>query len=84
VLVLGGLIVMPGEVFTVRYVEAGFRRSGDPDVRGMDVAAFVDAARDAYPGWMRLLIVVRFGLATLGSLLVVVLLATPAANAYFR
>lgn len=71
-LFVAGLIIMPGEVFTTRYVEAAFRKAG---VRDINVGAFVDAASAAYPPWFRSVIVTRFVLATLGSVLVVVLLA---------
>jgi len=76
----GGLIIMPGEVFTTRYVEAAFRKAGVADI---DVKAFVNTASAAYPPWFRSVIITRFALATLGSILVVVLLTTPTANAYF-
>lgn len=81
VLFIAGLIIMPGEVFTTRYVEAAFRKAG---IRDIDVRAFVDAASAAYPSWTRPVIVTRFVLATLGSLLVVLLLALPSANTHFH
>lgn len=80
-LFIAGLIIMPGEVFTTRYVEASFRKAG---VRDVNVRAFVDAANAAYPPWLRSVIVTRFALATLGSILVVILLALPSANAHFH
>jgi hypothetical protein len=83
ILVLGA-VIMPGEVFTVRYVESAFEKSGDPALRGIDVKAFVDAARGAYPGWFGFVVAARLALATVGSLLVIVLLAVPQASAYFR
>ncbi|MCO1577185.1 hypothetical protein M8C13_15615 [Crossiella sp. SN42] len=73
ILVLG-LIVMPGEIWTTRYVEAGFRKSGDPAVRGLDVGSMVEAARRAYPAWLHLAIIARFALATAGSTVIIVLL----------
>ncbi|WHT22684.1 hypothetical protein N8J89_16940 [Crossiella sp. CA-258035] len=74
VILVLGLIVMPGEIWTTRYVEAGFRKSGDPAVRGLDVGSMVEAARRAYPAWLPLAVVARFALATAGSVLVMVLL----------
>jgi hypothetical protein len=53
-------------------------------LRGIDVKAFVDAARGAYPGWFGFVVAARLALATVGSLLVIVLLAVPQASAYFR
>ena len=81
ILFIAGVTIMPGEVFTTRYIEASFRKTG---VRDINVRAFVDAASAAYPPWLRPVIVSRFTLATLGSLLVVILLALPSANAYFH
>jgi hypothetical protein len=48
------------------------------------VKAFVDAAAGAYPAWFPYVVNARFVLTTLGSLLVISLLAVPSANAYFR
>src|SRR5436853_3008282 len=39
-LFVAGLVIMPGEVFTARYVNAAFRKAG---VRDIEVHAFVDA-----------------------------------------
>ncbi|WHT20240.1 hypothetical protein N8J89_03970 [Crossiella sp. CA-258035] len=73
ILVLG-LIVMPGEIWTTRFVGAAFRKSGDPAVRDLDVGSMVEAARRAYPAWLPLAVITRFALATAGSVLVMVLL----------
>lgn len=83
ILLLLGVVIMPGEVFTTRYIQAAFRESGDAALSGIDVAAFVDAAARAYPGWLRPVMIARLVTATAGSLLVVVLLALPSAAAYF-
>lgn len=72
-----GCVIMPGEVFTTRYLEAAARKSDDPELRGLDVQAVVDAAVGAFPTWFRPVITARFVLATLGSLAVVILLALP-------
>ncbi|NJP96241.1 hypothetical protein HCN51_43565 [Nonomuraea sp. FMUSA5-5] len=78
-----GCVIMPGEVFTTRYLKAAARKSDDPSLRGLDVGAFVDAAAKAYPSWFRGVIAARLALTTAGSLLVIGLLATPAAGGYF-
>jgi hypothetical protein len=83
VLVAGGL-VMSRQVFAVRYLEAAFSRSGDATLQRLNVRAFVDAALGAFPPWFRSLVATRLVLATVGSLLVIALLATPTASAYFR
>ncbi|MEW9555417.1 hypothetical protein [Nonomuraea sp. NPDC050783] len=80
VLVLG-CVIMPGEVFTTRYIRAAVRKSDDPSLRGLDAGAFVDAAAKAYPSWFRGVIAARLVLATAGSLLVIGLLAMPALSA---
>lgn len=74
ILFVAGVFIMPGEVFTARYVGAAFRKAG---VRDLDVAAFVDAAGSAYPSWTRPVIITRLVLTTVGSIVVVVLLALP-------
>ncbi|MEU8403597.1 hypothetical protein AB0C28_51205 [Nonomuraea sp. NPDC048892] len=78
-----GCVIMPGEVFTTRYIKAAFHKSDDPGLRGLDVEAFVDAAAGAYPSWFRGVIAARLVLATVGSLLVIVALALPAVSGYF-
>ncbi|MEV0829915.1 hypothetical protein [Nonomuraea rubra] len=82
VLVLG-CVIMPGEVFTTRYIKAAVRKSDDPDLRRLDVGAFVEAAVKVYPSWFRGVIAARLVLATAGSLLVIIMLAMPAAGEYF-
>ncbi|MCK2242654.1 MULTISPECIES: hypothetical protein [unclassified Crossiella] len=69
-----GLVIMPGEVFTTRYVEAAFRKSADPATHDLNVAAFVTAARKTYPTWFPTVVVTRFATATAGSILALVLL----------
>ncbi|MGI5146307.1 hypothetical protein ACQEVC_07940 [Plantactinospora sp. CA-294935] len=70
-------------MFSVRYVAPAFEKSGDA-VRGIDVEAFIEAARRAFPRLLRPLVITRFALVTVGSALVIVLLAVPSANAWFR
>jgi hypothetical protein len=67
-----------------RFLESAFKKSGDATLAGINVKAFVDAATDAFPAWFLYAVRVRFALVTLGSLLVIILLAGPSANAYFR
>lgn len=75
-----GCLIMPGEVFTTRFLEASARKSGDLELRGLNVKALVDAAVVAYPPWFRTVVATRLVLATLGSLAVIILLAMPSAN----
>ncbi|MEV4219139.1 hypothetical protein [Nonomuraea sp. NPDC049725] len=75
--------VTASQVFAVRYTEAAFARSADPAVREIDARAVIAAASGGFPSWLRPLVLVRFGLATLGSVLVIILLSTSSADAYF-
>jgi hypothetical protein len=74
-LFVAGSFITAGQVFTVRYIESAFKKSGDATLQRINVRAFVDAARQAFPAWLPYLIVVRFVLVTVGSLLVIILLA---------
>jgi hypothetical protein len=60
------------------------KNSSDATLADINVKAFVDAATGAYPAWFPYVVTARFVLATLGSLLIINLLAVPSANAYFR
>ena len=75
-LLIGGGFVTAGQVFAVRFVEAGFRKSGEPELQRIEVRSVADAAVRAFPLWFRPLVVTRFVLATAGSALVILLLAT--------
>jgi hypothetical protein len=75
-LLIGGGFVTAGQVFAVRFVEAGFRKSGEPELQRIEVRSVVDAAVRAFPLWFRPLVVTRFVLVTAGSALVILLLAT--------
>jgi len=82
-LVAGGL-VESRQVFAARFLASAFKSSGDATLAGINVKAFVAAATDAYPAWFPYVVNARFVLTTLGSLLIIILLAVPSANAYFR
>ncbi|MEV4017747.1 hypothetical protein AB0J35_45385 [Nonomuraea angiospora] len=83
-LMTAGAFVTGSQVFAARYVEAAFKKSKEPGVRELDGGAVVRAAQEAFPAILRPLIVLRFVLTTAGSPAVIVLLATPAASAYFQ
>ncbi|MFJ2191860.1 hypothetical protein ACIOJE_28645 [Kitasatospora sp. NPDC087861] len=76
--------VTASQVFATRFTEAAFRKSTDPTVRNIDARAVLAAAKAGFPSWVRPVVLVRFPLATLGSLLVILLLMTPTAGAYFH
>lgn len=67
ILLIAGGFITASRVFTVRFVEAAFRKSQDPDARAVDVRRLIDAASAALPAWLRPIIVTRFVLVTLGS-----------------
>jgi hypothetical protein len=74
-MLLAGGVVTVSQVFVVRYVEAAVRKSTDPVMRGVDANSFISAAQAQFPGWVRPVIITRFVLATVGSALIIVLLA---------
>ncbi|GII92660.1 hypothetical protein [Sinosporangium siamense] len=76
-------LVTSGQVFATRATRAAFRKSDDPAARTLDTDAMLTAAMTAFPSWLRPLILLRFSLATLGSLIVIVLLTLPASGTHF-
>ncbi len=83
VLVCGG-IVLAGSLFAVPLMQWGFDNAGDERLEGLDASALVEAAYGAFPAWSFVVDWAVALLATLGSLLVIILLAVPSSNAYFR
>ncbi|MEH2555318.1 hypothetical protein V1286_002847 [Bradyrhizobium algeriense] len=75
ILLIAGGFITAGQVFTVRFVEAEFRKSQDPDARAVDVRDVINAASAVFPVWLRPMIVTRFVLVTLGSALILLLTA---------
>jgi hypothetical protein len=75
-MLLAGGFITAGQVFVVRYVQSAIRKSDDPALRRADTRSLMAAANAQFPAFVRPLIVVRFLLATLGSLLILLLLAT--------
>nr|WP_221494015.1 hypothetical protein [Actinomadura coerulea] len=51
----------------VSSVQAAFRRKGDPELARIRVAAFLKAAEDAFPGWVRAQTYVRNTVVFAGS-----------------
>jgi hypothetical protein len=75
-------VIMTRQVFLVADLEAAF--AANPNLSSLDVQALVDAGEAAMPEWYPHAVRVRFALATLGSLVVFILLAVPSARAWFR
>ncbi len=76
-LYLGAWAGVPKEpqVFPTWYIKRTFRHAEDKRLHHVNVEAFVQAAATAFPAWLRPLQVFRFGLATVGSVVVILLLA---------
>lgn len=83
VLLCGG-VLFAGQLAAAPLMQWGFDNSGDEQLENLDAEALIDAAYGAYPGWSLAVDWIVLALATLGSLLVIILLAVPSANAYFR
>jgi hypothetical protein len=79
--VVGGLVT-GGQVFAVRQLDAAFKKSGDATLHSTSRSSSTQQwAR--FPADSAFLVVARFVLTTLGSAVVVVLLALPPAGDYF-
>jgi hypothetical protein len=83
VLLCGGFIAA-GQLFAAQLTQWAFDNSGDETLESLDASQLMDAAFNAYPGWSLIVDWAVVLLTTLGSLLVIILLAVPSANAYFR
>lgn len=81
VLICGGFTAV-SVLLAVPFMEAGIEAGNGPD--DLDVQAIVDAALGAYPAWTSIVTYGGAALMTLGSIAVIILLAVPSANAYFR
>ena len=82
-LIVGGLI--GGQVFAAQLLEHAFKTSGDVTLARLNAKAIVTAVTKAWPPWFYpYTAYARFGLATFGSLLVIILLLTPSAKAYLQ
>lgn len=66
VLLMNAVIVY-SNLTAVRSVEAAFRRKGDPELARVEVAPFLRAAEDAFPGWVRAQTYVRNTVVFAGS-----------------
>jgi hypothetical protein len=84
ILLVVGDMIAARQVFAGRYLESAFKRSRGSTLHSIDVTALVDAAMAAFPSWLRYLVAARLLLVTVGSVLVIVLLALPWSTPYFR
>ncbi|MFI6688566.1 hypothetical protein [Streptomyces sp. NPDC050485] len=51
--ILMNAVIVHSNLTAVKSVEAAFRRKGDPELARIEVAPFLKAAEDAFPGWVR-------------------------------
>ena len=72
VLVIVGFVTS-GQVFVSSYLKRAFKNSQDAQLRQIDVDALMKRAATAFPAWLHPLQVVRFVLATVGSVVVLAL-----------
>ncbi|MEV0386824.1 hypothetical protein [Nonomuraea sp. NPDC050643] len=79
-----GAVIIPGQLFTTQLLTSSFKDSGDSMLTRIDVQALVGAATDVMPGWLSSVNIAKLALTTVGSALVVILLALPSARAHFR
>jgi hypothetical protein len=63
-----------GQVFPAAFLKRPWATADDERLRRIDVERMIEAAGQEFPGWLRPLQIARFGLATLGSLLVMTML----------
>jgi len=84
ILVVAGIVIIPGQVFTTSVLESSFRSSGDAVLQRINVSALVGAAERAMPGWLPYVDGTKLVLTTLGSMLVIALLMVPSARRHVR
>ncbi|MCT4356817.1 hypothetical protein M5362_27220 [Streptomyces sp. Je 1-79] len=70
--VIGNALILHSNLTAVSSVRTAFRRKGDPELARVDVPAFLDAAENAFPGWVRAQQNIRHVLVFGGSALALV------------
>jgi hypothetical protein len=73
-LVVVGLVTAQ-QVFVTLFMKRAFKNSKDERLHKINVERFVAAASREFPYWLRTIQMVRFALATIGALLVIVLVS---------
>jgi hypothetical protein len=58
------------QVFTAWFTERAFKESGDAQLQAINVKELFTAAESQFPKWLRFVIIARFILITLGSMIV--------------
>ncbi|MFE5613731.1 hypothetical protein [Streptomyces sp. NPDC056524] len=70
--VLGNALILYSNLTAVSAVSTAFRRKGDPELARVDVPAFLKAAENAFPGWVRIQQNIRHAIVFGGSALAIV------------
>ncbi|ATL32977.1 hypothetical protein [Streptomyces formicae] len=65
--ILMNAVIVHSNLTAVTSVEAAFRRKGDPELARVEVAPFLAAAENAFPGWVRAQTYVRNTMVFVGS-----------------
>jgi hypothetical protein len=69
----GGLVTS-GQVFPVWFTKQAFKKSNDLALKKIDVDNLIKISYNEFPNWLRPIIIFRFILLTLGSIIVMLLL----------
>ncbi|WP_106396732.1 hypothetical protein [Actinocorallia populi] len=64
---LMNVVIVYSNLTAVKSVQAAFRRKGDPELARVEVAPFLKAAEDAFPGWVRVQTYIRNTVVFAGS-----------------
>jgi hypothetical protein len=70
--VLMNVAIVYSNLAAQKSVEAAFRRKGDPALASVEVAPFLKAAEDAFPGWVRAQTYLRNTVVFAGSAVAIV------------
>jgi uncharacterized membrane protein YsdA (DUF1294 family) len=84
IVLICGAILFAGQFVGEQMMQMAVENAGSDALANADMGAVVDAAYGAYPAWTAIISYGVLALATLGSLAIIILLAVPSANAYFR
>ena len=84
IVLICGAALFAGQFMGEQMMDMAAENAGSDALAGADMGAVVDAAYGAYPAWTAVVSYGALALAVIGSLAVIILLAVPSANAYFR
>lgn len=84
IVLICGAVLFAGQFVGEQMMQMAVENAGSDALANADMGAVVDAAYGAYPAWTAVFSYGVLVLATLGSLVIIILLAVPSANAYFR